>query len=689
MELIRQFVSLSKNDAGIAGGKGASLGEMTQAGIPVPPGFVLLSGAFERFLDETDLDKEIEALLSKVNHEEMHTVEHASAQIQSLIKSATMPEDISSSILQNYKMLGAEFVAVRSSATAEDGATAAWAGQLDTFLNTTEAELLKNVQHCWASLFTPRAIFYRFEKGMHDSHISVAVVVQKMVQSEISGIAFSVHPVTEDYNQLIIEAGYGLGEAIVSGQVTPDSYVVEKEPCRIIDTNVSTKTRGLYKAVSGNEWRNIPRAMASAQVLTEEQILELSNLILRIETHYGFPCDIEWAYEANRFYITQSRPITTLKSNTSIKEVGVGTVPEVGGEEQPLCKDFELIFEAKGLSLGLIELICLGYVPDHSVITVRDGHMKESYALEAIARMNSVGANRFISLQSVTDLEGNLHRLFSEVRALDIPGRIESSFFQSTWRLLLAIHIEYGFFDVCYTDGIFERSKTDSSLVEVGTRLGTLKNDFRALYNAVFFEDVGFYRALMSALSSQYGVPLEELQHYRKSEIDRLFDGLKIARDSLDARSKAYVFYRTPSNVQYLEGQPAEDFINRFGERSYDKSETIRGLTAHKTGEIVRGKVFVLELDYADLSTVLKKIDLMQKGDILVANTTAPEVITACKKASAIVTDAGGMLSHAAVVAREFNVPCIVGTQSASKVLKTGDMVEVDAEKGIVRVVSE
>jgi len=205
-------------------------------------------------------------------------------------------------------------VAVRSSATAEDSSSAAWAGQLDSFLNTTEKTLLANVQKCWASLFTPRAIFYRFEKGLHNNKISVAVVIQKMIESEVSGIAFSVHPVTQDHNQLIIEAGYGLGEAIVSGQITPDSYVIEKNPRRIIDRNVSTQERGIYRKPKegGNEWQNIPQDKGKKQKLTDGQILELSELILKIENHYGTPQDIEWAYENNKFYITQSRPITTL-----------------------------------------------------------------------------------------------------------------------------------------------------------------------------------------------------------------------------------------------------------------------------------------------------------------------------------------------------------------------------------------
>ena len=309
----KNFTQLNRNDADIAGGKGASLGEMIQSGIPVPEGFVVLAGTFEKFLEETDLNVEVDAILHTVDQNAMHTVEEASEKIQGLIRQAQMPIAIAEEIEKEFVKLNAEFVAVRSSATAEDGAENAWAGQLDSYLNTTEDNLLEKVQHCWASLFTPRAIFYRFEKNLHKQKISVAVVVQKMVASEISGIAFSVHPVTEDYNQLIIEAGFGLGEAIVSGSITPDSYVVEKEPRNILDINVSTQTRGLYRSQNdGNEWKDISEPQASSQVLTQKQILELSEIILGIEKHYGFPCDIEWAYENSKFYIVQSRPITTL-----------------------------------------------------------------------------------------------------------------------------------------------------------------------------------------------------------------------------------------------------------------------------------------------------------------------------------------------------------------------------------------
>ena len=288
--LIKFFKDLDKKSVKEAGGKGASLGEMTKAGIPVPPGFVVLSSAFDHFLEETDLDVEIEAVLKRVKHQDIGSVEFASEAIKALVMEAAMPDDIASDIKESFKKLGAKYVAVRSSATSEDGASAAWAGQLESYLNTTEKDLLINVKRCWASLFTPRAIFYRFEQKLNKENISVAVVVQKMVQSEVSGIAFSVHPVTEDYNQLIIEAGFGLGEAIVSGQITPDSYVVHKKQKDILDINISEQDKELVKGTKENVWKKLPTNKKSKQKLSGKQIFTVSRSYFRNRETLQVPC---------------------------------------------------------------------------------------------------------------------------------------------------------------------------------------------------------------------------------------------------------------------------------------------------------------------------------------------------------------------------------------------------------------
>ena len=327
MQHLKFFKEITKANVDEAGGKGASLGEMSNANITVPPGCVVLANAFDRFIEETHLKEEIKARLAEVNPADLNSVDRVSNVLRDVIHATRMPADLSEEILSAFDELGAEFVAVRSSATAEDSLSASWAGELETYLNTTRDNVLERVRQCWSSLFTPRALFYRHEKGLIDAHVSVAVVIQKMVQSEISGIAFTVHPVTEDHDQMIIEAAYGLGEAIVGGLVTPDSYVVSKKEMSIIDITIGEQTRQLKRKIDlsklttdakdeasrgSNEWSELGE-IGSQQKLTGKQVIELAKLCQNIENHYGFPCDIEWAFAEGQFYITQSRPITTLK----------------------------------------------------------------------------------------------------------------------------------------------------------------------------------------------------------------------------------------------------------------------------------------------------------------------------------------------------------------------------------------
>jgi len=331
---IKTFKEISKKDVGIAGGKGASLGEMTQAGIQVPPGFVIIIDAFDRFLEETDLGVDVVSILKKINYKDINSVDRASHEIRDLIHDEPMPKDLAKLFLAEFKKLKSSHVAVRSSATAEDSAVASWAGELETYLNTNKKNLLENIKKCWSSLFTQRALFYAFEKGVFskkhqqniragtskvkDSYpVSVAVVVQKMVQSDISGICFTVHPVTEDKNQMVIEAGYGLGEAIVGGKITPDTYVIDKSKVGsvILDKNISEQNMMIIRSGAGIKEAKVPKLKRNKQKLTDKQILELAKICLGIEKHHKKPQDIEWAIEKGKIYITQSRPITTLSQN--------------------------------------------------------------------------------------------------------------------------------------------------------------------------------------------------------------------------------------------------------------------------------------------------------------------------------------------------------------------------------------
>jgi len=308
------FKKINRKSIAQAGGKGASLGEMQSAGFPIPSGFVILASTFEKYLDDTDLNVEIESILKKVNSKNMESVEEASEVINHLIKKTSIESNMEKDILVEFKKLKAKFVAVRSSATTEDSKIDSWAGELESYLNTTEKSLIENVKRCWMSLFTPRAIFYRFARKLEKQKISVAVVVQEMVESEISGVAFSVHPVTKDYDQAIIEAGFGLGEAIVLGKITPDSYVVSKKDNKILDINISEQNKMVVRKGINGDVKDIlvPNSKKDKQKLNNKEIVQLSNIVKKIEQHYGSPQDIEWAYRKGNFYIVQARPITTL-----------------------------------------------------------------------------------------------------------------------------------------------------------------------------------------------------------------------------------------------------------------------------------------------------------------------------------------------------------------------------------------
>ena len=310
--MIKNLNNLSKTDIDIAGGKGASLGEMTRVGMAVPPGFVVLASAFDRFLEETNLSADIDKILKGVKIEDTKSIDKASNKIRALIWKVNFPNDIAEEIKKEFIKLQAPLVAVRSSATVEDSSTASWAGELESYLNTTEATLLDSVKKCWSSLFTPRAIFYRFENDLYNQKVSVAVVVQKMVQSEISGIAFTVHPVTENRDHMVIEAGYGLGEAIVGGMVTPDTYVISKKNKTILDKNISKQKMMIVRSPKGTKEKAVPKIKQSEQKLADKKIFELAEICKNIEKHYKKPQDIEWALEKGKFYITQARPITTL-----------------------------------------------------------------------------------------------------------------------------------------------------------------------------------------------------------------------------------------------------------------------------------------------------------------------------------------------------------------------------------------
>lgn len=317
-EIILWFQQVGKDDIAVVGGKGANLGELTQAGIDVPPGFIVSANAYNGFLDANVLRAKIGALLSGADVTNMQALQMVSQEIKQLIGAVALPDGVAQAVRDAYGRLGGGLVAVRSSATAEDLPQASFAGQQSTYLNVLGADrVVHAVKECWASLFEPQAIFYRAQAGFDHMSCGIAVPVQTMVQSERSGVMFTVNPITNDTGQIVIEGAFGLGEAVVSGLVTPDMYIVDKASLAIVERAVAEQERELVRDTSaqsaeGTVWRDVPVAQRSEQKLTDAQIAEVARLGLRVEAHYGRPQDIEWAVEGAQLYLLQARPVTTL-----------------------------------------------------------------------------------------------------------------------------------------------------------------------------------------------------------------------------------------------------------------------------------------------------------------------------------------------------------------------------------------
>jgi pyruvate,water dikinase len=311
---------IRKEDIAAVGGKGASLGEMSSIGLPVPGGFVVTSRAFRHFLIESGIEQTLFADLENLNVDDNRALEQASKKARAAVMKAKMPAPLKDRIREAYKDLdgGAMVVAVRSSATAEDLPDASFAGQQETYLNIKgEKSLLEAIQKCWASLYGARAIYYRAKQGFDDRSVNIAVVVQQLVNSEKAGVMFTSHPVTGEPLS-IIEGSWGLGESVVSGSVSPDKYVFDQRTGKVIDRLIAQKKIEIISdGEHGTKTIEIEKSRQEIPVLSDDEVARLATYGKVAETHYGIPQDVEWGIVGDTIYILQSRPITTIRSSTT------------------------------------------------------------------------------------------------------------------------------------------------------------------------------------------------------------------------------------------------------------------------------------------------------------------------------------------------------------------------------------
>ncbi len=661
MKFIKQLHDINNQDTPIAGGKGASLGEMIKSGVPVPPGFVILSPAYEHFLSHNGLDLKIDSLLQEVNVADTQSLESVSQKIHAMIENTQIPEDLLFEVVKNFILLEAPHVAVRSSATSEDSSDASWAGQLESYLNTTERTLLKHMRRCWASLFTPRAIAYRYEKGLHEKKISVAVVVQKMIASDSAGIAFSVHPVTEDMGQLLAEAGFGLGEPIVSGSITPDSYIVGKDPRRIIQINIAEKRQALVRSADteGNELITIEEPKAYEQVLSNAQILELTSLVVSIEKHYGFPCDVEWALEKGKFYILQSRPITTLHKKE--RHHLHYTVADLGILHHDIMLGVPNSYGALDYRTLVEDGVVRAYLSDVGMEQARERGKKlldKDFFNEIVNRAAQVNKNLIEYSRPTVGAVA----LQEWDRLLDI------------WNTMFPVYLYCDQpIQSALEDMVLKKEPGSDYAQHVLETMGKIKLELHASAENILVKGFDTFAEL---LELKFQVTKEEFYALSKNEVREALKGKAPPVENARARLQGCVFLREEDSWQCLTG---DEFKKWKEVIEQDQPKEIIGTVAFPGKAI--GRV-VKHLSWTAITEI-------PAGAILVTGMTNPQMIPYIKNAAAIVTDEGGITCHAAIISREWKIPCIVGTKVATQLLRDGDLVQVDANAGLVTVLEK
>jgi pyruvate,water dikinase len=308
------FNEIGLKDAGLVGGKGANLGELTAGGLPVPPGFVITGEAYLDSMGRAGIRERLTAILAEARNASQEDLDRLAAEARDLVHTVPVPEDLVRAVTAAYRQLGADIrVAVRSSGIGEDAEGISFAGMNETFTNVAGTEqLLARIVDCWASLWGARSIFYRGDKLL-TKEPAIAVVVQEMVPSERSGVMFTIDPSSGDAEHIVIEAAYGQGEVVVSGQVEPDTYVVSKDGPRLLHTRVGTQSFKIVRGPDGADERvDLGATEGGHRVLTDEEVVELARIGLAAEAHYGSPQDTEWAMAGGHIYLVQSRPVTAV-----------------------------------------------------------------------------------------------------------------------------------------------------------------------------------------------------------------------------------------------------------------------------------------------------------------------------------------------------------------------------------------
>ena len=545
------FKEVGKKDIGLVGGKGANLGEMVNAKIPVPDGFIVTAGAYFDFINATSLKEKIMHELSGLDVDNSKKLQEASRKIKIAIMAAGMPEDLATKIKDYYHKLCGEndrYVAVRSSATAEDLPDASFAGQQETYLNVKGwSDVVKKVQECWASLFEARAIFYRETNKYSHMKVGIAVPIQLMVQSDYSGIMFTVNPLTNSKEEVSIEAAFGLGQPVVSGEVTPDQYIVNKKSGKITSRYLAKQTWQL--TLAGNT--PISKKYQQVQKLTNKQIVELAQIGIKIEEHYKRPQDIEYGIEDGRIFIVQSRPVTTLIQKET--EIAI----ETGNKAKAIL---EGLAASPGVGVGKVKIVKkpseINIVKEGDILVAE---MTNPDYVPAMKRASAI----------VTDLGGRTSHAAIVSRELGIPAVVGTSHATKMLRVGELITVD-GAEGKVYEGDISEvkdvkKSKLDLEHIKTATKIymNLAEPELAVEMSQRNVDGVGLLRAefIMAEIGKH---PLKFIKEGKKKEfINQLANGLEKFAEAFYPRPVVYRFNDFKSN----------EYANLIGGKEFETEE--------------------------------------------------------------------------------------------------------------------
>lgn len=818
--MILDFIDIKKEDISLAGGKGANLGELTSAKINVPKGFVITADAYKAFLKENSIDKIIEKNLREASLDES-TLLKAAGYFRKLIISGRFSKEIQQLITDKYKSLGENVrVAIRSSATAEDLPDASFAGQQESYLNVQGIDdVLSKILKCYASLWGNRAVSYRLHQGYDQTCVSIAVIVQEMVESEKSGVLFTINPLSQNTDEMQINASYGLGESVVSGRVTPDSYIVQKDGKLLESTIGSKKTKIVYGSKDTIEIA-VDEDKRKARVLNDNELSELVNCGLKIEKHYHMPMDIEWAVKDNKVYILQARAITTLKNdnekalidsylkktkpNKSMRKkmafqlekmpfayraLDYDFIMAINNQKSKIFAEGGIIFDTdpqidndgiqtlpkgkKGITKNIFHIFkVLKQIRDFNSCTKICEKFMDIYGKDI-----SILKSKDFENMSLTECREFLEYSYKLTKDLSYDRFKYALFptmlvFDKYSKILKKINPDYTAFDlyknldnktstinndISKMAGEISKNNKLKEAVLLGESYKNLynefddfksvtddflqKNGFKSDYNCYCLEVKTFiedpdrlidilkpilastftknekterFDDLMLKLKSVYGSKYKHMEtdinslryfHVVREESQYLWESLfyyvrkcvtKVNMLLLENENYktgiSNLFFNELIEAMkrgYLNKKDIENIKNRNEKFPLSikvwqaskllifdaKGDSLKGVSG-SVGKAV-GRVCIIQSP--------KEFYKMKKGDILVCHLTDPEWTPLFKLASAVVADTGAALSHAAIVAREYNIPAVLGVGFATTKFKDGDMIQVDGDTGIVR----